>query len=51
VNSRLALVYEYAKWGFMDEARDRYREIAAKIEGNTVDTILSKQLENRPEDK
>lgn len=51
LNSRLALVYEYAKWGFTDEAVKRYREIASKIEGNTEDTILLKQLETPSEDK
>lgn len=51
LNSKLTLIYEYAKWGFMDEAMKRYKEIAAKIEGNTVDTILLKQLESPPKDK
>jgi hypothetical protein len=43
-NLRLGLVYEYAKWGFIDEAQKKYQEIAAQIERETVDTILSKEL-------
>lgn len=45
VNSHLSLVYEYAKWGFVAEALDKYLEIVSKIEGATVDTILRKLLE------
>ncbi len=45
VNSRLSLVYDYAKWGFFEEAKKRYREVAENIEKDTVDTILLKQLE------
>jgi beta-lactamase superfamily II metal-dependent hydrolase len=45
MNSRLSLVYEYAKWGFFEEAKKRYQELAEKIEKDTVDTILLRQLE------
>ena len=44
LSSRLSLIYEYAKWGFLSAAMEKYLEVAPKIEGNTVDTILIKQL-------
>lgn len=40
LNSRLSLIYEYAKWGFVNEAYQKCLEVADKIEGDTVDTIL-----------
>jgi hypothetical protein len=51
LNQQLALVYEYAKWGLMDEAKTKYKQIVARIEGDTVDTILIKQLEMVSNDK
>ena len=45
VNTRLSLTYEYAKWGFVLEALQKYAEFADKIEGNTEDTILRRLLE------
>jgi len=47
VNSHLSLIYEYAKWGFFNEALKRYSSIDDKIKGDTVDTILRRLLEMR----
>ena len=44
VNAHLSLMFEYAKWGFVLEALEKYSEVADKIEANTVDTILRKLL-------
>lgn len=45
VNARLPLIFEYAKWGFIEDAFDRYDEVVGGIEGDTVDTVLRKLLE------
>lgn len=45
MNAHLSLIYEFAKWGFIDEALEKYLSIAAKIKGDTVDTILRRLLE------
>jgi hypothetical protein len=49
VNQRLSLVYEYAKWGFVAEALERYFEIDDKLQGDTVDTILLRLLKTYTE--
>jgi beta-lactamase superfamily II metal-dependent hydrolase len=51
LNQRVSLIYEYAKWGFIAEALKKYEEVADKIEGDTVDTILLKLLEGPTEDR
>jgi hypothetical protein len=50
VNAHLSLVYEYAKWGFVLEALEKYSAVADKIEGDTVDTILREILKAPSQD-
>jgi hypothetical protein len=49
VNQHLSLIYEYAKWGFVVEALERFSEVDDKLKGETVDTILLKLLKTYSE--
>jgi hypothetical protein len=44
IEKRLSIARTYAQWGFVARAAERYNSLLPQIEGNTQDTILSREM-------